>query len=805
MKIGPSHLFDTPNTNVEIQKEQEEHSISKEEEKKFSLSRKHDREKNYVEASFLDLTVRSELSWINDSIYSGIIDKKLKVLSIVNRSNKKNIFDWTDEESKKRITELAKYIMEKEPQSSFVKRNGNIDEIFITHSTLSNFKDEMERIFELTVDSKELNAQFYTKACAAIQLLSFLVSLRLYKEIKTNNIVYPLFLPSKEEAIKDFHSLQTFTPNKDIISFCARIGNKAVNYFSKKERIKAETYHNQSPFVLWNDINTELAGSFRKYFKGYYEYPYKKRSYIKPGIKGVDNKEISILLESNHIVSQFPPTTFFCLINFLKQNHHFTFNSEGGYVLDPCGGWGGRAVACFAHPDIKYYTAVEPNSELTAIYKDMRDLYAPNKKLITISKKIEDVELSELKYTNYDLAFTSPPYKDLEIYTTSQRDYANIDQWNYLLFKLLKTSDSVKPGGFLVLNVSNSLATDVNNVYNQNNQLHKFANLKTLATVYATTHGKRKSAGKDLLGAEVFMIFRREAGTDLRFSLETPSMSMNAIDKSQRDHTTFFRNVDNYFIPRLGHNDIDDTKENKMLELPFLELSDDVEEAIEVEEYHGVMSDNSNATKQKKSNVPAVIKRKRQDDEGSLNGDNKTNKGDIKLPARKRARRAAPPSPTPIDEELMLSLAELNRPEYEIPVLSPSYDADAMVIEKSTEHLPMSNANKRKRLDEDLNETIDIIVPKKKKARRNPLETDTVEGKKSKDKIIYDFNRKTKEQAKEKIKLQLEEYNKRNDEEPVITKEPLLIRFKTSLIRSALAESFESEKNQTAIVAKVVF
>jgi hypothetical protein len=84
--------------------------------------------------------------------------------------------------------------------------------------------------------------------------------------------------------------------------------------------------------------------------------------------------------------------------------------------LDSSAGWGDRliaAIACGAS-----YTGVDPSSCLAPLYKKIIRILAPSNESSynVIGKPFEKVTKDELGKSDYDIAFTSPPFFDLEIY-----------------------------------------------------------------------------------------------------------------------------------------------------------------------------------------------------------------------------------------------------------------------------------------------------------------------------------------------------------------------------------------------------
>lgn len=119
-------------------------------------------------------------------------------------------------------------------------------------------------------------------------------------------------------------------------------------------------------------------------------------------------------------VNEFPP--------YIARDFYISYNAK--IILDPCAGWGGRmigaaSVGSFYHgfePSIKTYKGLIELGKFLKSFKTGFDFFIEN-------KPFEDAELSK----KYDLALTSPPYYDTELYsqeeTNSYNRYHTFDEW----------------------------------------------------------------------------------------------------------------------------------------------------------------------------------------------------------------------------------------------------------------------------------------------------------------------------------------------------------------------------------------
>jgi len=131
------------------------------------------------------------------------------------------------------------------------------------------------------------------------------------------------------------------------------------------------------------------------------------------------------------------------------------FSPKGGTVLDPCAGYGGRAVGAIAAG--RKYVGVDP-------HPNAEDAFAALKECITgdltfYNLPFEEVQLGALQA---DLILTSPPYFSVERYsnnpTQSWVRYPTFDLWvdRFLRVLLSKSFNHLKDGGVMLLNVADS-------------------------------------------------------------------------------------------------------------------------------------------------------------------------------------------------------------------------------------------------------------------------------------------------------------------------------------------------------------
>lgn len=128
---------------------------------------------------------------------------------------------------------------------------------------------------------------------------------------------------------------------------------------------------------------------------------------------------------------------------------------QGRKILDMSAGWGDRLVASLQLGAV--YTGFDPSSNMRSVYDDILTSFPSEGSSVT-TLPFEDATLTE----KYDIALTSPPYYDVEIYndedTQSIRRYPTYERWmrEFLLPSLTKMIDVLNDNGYLILHLGDT-------------------------------------------------------------------------------------------------------------------------------------------------------------------------------------------------------------------------------------------------------------------------------------------------------------------------------------------------------------
>lgn len=160
------------------------------------------------------------------------------------------------------------------------------------------------------------------------------------------------------------------------------------------------------------------------------------------------------------------------VVNFkpaIAKYFYDTYVPVGGRVLDPCSGYSGRLAGCIASNKNLFYHGIDPdgrtatgNMRMAGFFMEQRDSveYRWKFKFRFDLGCAEDVMLS-LEDGSYNLVFSSPPYWNVEKYSTDSNQsylrYPKYDSWrdNFLGRILTESVRVVKDGGYIAFNVKN--------------------------------------------------------------------------------------------------------------------------------------------------------------------------------------------------------------------------------------------------------------------------------------------------------------------------------------------------------------
>jgi hypothetical protein len=170
------------------------------------------------------------------------------------------------------------------------------------------------------------------------------------------------------------------------------------NHFTEKVRMDCIVNIGEalSPHQYWEKYKDKIAAE--AYWLGSIEQP--------------AWREAMVNLRYNEC-NTFNPLLIMCIIK-----RYFTKKVK---MLDPSMGWGDRLIGALAMK-CKRYVGFDPNIRLEACYKKIISTLENNTKTTFIMKRYSNAELDSKMVGSFDLAVTSPPYYNKELYSGTEKD-----------------------------------------------------------------------------------------------------------------------------------------------------------------------------------------------------------------------------------------------------------------------------------------------------------------------------------------------------------------------------------------------
>ncbi len=218
------------------------------------------------------------------------------------------------------------------------------------------------------------------------------------------------------------------------------VGTGLANHFHPHMQ-KVHTLQYRSPWEQWEDTDL-LKDAIRRWME----------LGKKPNFSGI--RKILRTRDGVKAAVNFKPAISMFL--------YHTYCEEGGYVLDPCSGFGGRLAGCIATKKRLHYCGIDPHPQTAVGNMQMASLFSRDWKFhyTSILGCAED-EMKLLPSEKFDLIFSSPPFFKIEIYsddpTQSCIRYPTYDEWRTSFLRVLieESKRLLKDGGHLILNLKN--------------------------------------------------------------------------------------------------------------------------------------------------------------------------------------------------------------------------------------------------------------------------------------------------------------------------------------------------------------
>lgn len=206
------------------------------------------------------------------------------------------------------------------------------------------------------------------------------------------------------------------------------------DYFTELERLRGrKSYCDMSPAEMWNTNTNDVRTKTLESSKDVYE---QREKFYTLTVRECE---------------QFRPSFTAWLYHHLKASK----------VLDMCAGWGDRLIGALA-AEMDTYHAFDPNTRLKPGHDEILKVFPPHALSdFKIHYKPFETSTVELQDDFYDIAFTSPPYFNLEIYSNdasqSSATYPTLQDWlqNFLFRTVSIAWRKIRTHGYLALHIDN--------------------------------------------------------------------------------------------------------------------------------------------------------------------------------------------------------------------------------------------------------------------------------------------------------------------------------------------------------------
>ena len=311
-----------------------------------------------------------------------------------------------------------------------------------------SYKQDFSVNFNTVILSKEFLMSY--KKVKGDKKLEEKISL-LIKFIRTFQPKFPNIPKNKElDYIKGFISNYNLSENYQNFTFKNNSTNIGVNYLKSD----FDSYWNSkykdnklTPKEVWED--NDILKKIIKY---------------RIGLNNTNETFNFSLHQVLRGISAFRYTiSFFKPIVAASIYYHFLKDNPTPVVLDPCAGFGGRLLGFKSKYPNGIYIGIEPN---TSTYNELLKLSSAFTNVLLFNCKFEDFDTEKYKF---DMAFTSIPYYDLEIYSEHQ-EYNSFENWKETFINKIKNTPNI------IVNIPENLRELFDNVkaeyYLESNSSH---------------------------------------------------------------------------------------------------------------------------------------------------------------------------------------------------------------------------------------------------------------------------------------------------------------------------------------------
>jgi 16S rRNA G966 N2-methylase RsmD len=255
------------------------------------------------------------------------------------------------------------------------------------------------------------------------------IFLKMVHNFKPNiSYIIPNYLHQKSSQLKPFDNKYFII--YDPYSKTSNINN-ITDYFTESVRVKCAFKNHLSPLEYWTKNKKTIINKLYQ-----------------------QHKKITIYNLREEIFFNYKLCNNFRITVCLAVLQHF----KAKKWLDISAGWGDRLLAAIFY-NVSKYVSCDPNLDLHPCYQNIIDTFVERKdkhKFKIYPNGFLEINLSNQKF---DIVFSSPPFFDLEIYSThKENSLASLttkteDEWikHFLIPAIIKAYNHLKKNGIMVL------------------------------------------------------------------------------------------------------------------------------------------------------------------------------------------------------------------------------------------------------------------------------------------------------------------------------------------------------------------
>lgn len=233
--------------------------------------------------------------------------------------------------------------------------------------------------------------------------------------------LYENFKPNVKNKNNDIYIYDEFSKTKEL--------NKLTDYFTEKIRVLCKFGTLKSPKEYWQNNKNKIINLYKT---NKYE---NLNDTIQLNYKLCNNFRVSVIIT---ILQIFKPTKY----------------------LDISSGWGDRLIGSILYDKLQIYCGCDPNKKLHKYYNQIIKKFKKTKeKYVLIESGFETAKLPNIKF---DFCFSSPPFFDLEKYSSYKNDsltkYNTIELWTneFLIKSIYKVHKYLKKNSYFILYINNN-------------------------------------------------------------------------------------------------------------------------------------------------------------------------------------------------------------------------------------------------------------------------------------------------------------------------------------------------------------